>query len=94
MAEVDRDPEVVLLDYLMHQFVDFVKVVTEEQAVRLNSECVLGCQVHSVENPLSFSQPLLQPTLDESSVLNLLQKVAFALKFHPKDVFVLQVAFP
>ncbi len=70
MAEVDRDPEVPLLDHVMHQFVDFVKVV------RWNFEYVLGCQLHSFENPLGFSQLLPQPTLVESSVFNLLQKVA------------------
>jgi len=77
MVEVHHDPEVLLLVHVMHQLVDFVKVVTEVNAVRLNFECVQGCQVHSVENPLSFSQPLPQPTLDKSSVLNLLPKVAF-----------------
>ncbi len=76
MAEVDPDPEVLLLDHVMRQLVDFVKVVTEVQTVRLNFDCVQGCQVHSVENPLGFSQPLLQPILDESFVISLLQKVA------------------
>jgi hypothetical protein len=94
MAEVDRDPEVLLLDHAMHQFVDFVKVGTEVKAVRLNFEYVLGCQVHSVENPLGFSQPLLQPTPDEFSVLNLLQKDALFLVPQPKDVFVQQFVSP
>ncbi len=58
MAEVDRDPEVPLLNHVMHQFVDFVKVVTEVQTVRLNFECVQDGQVYSIENPLGFSQPL------------------------------------
>jgi hypothetical protein len=72
----------------VHQVVGFAKVVTEVQTERLNSECVQGCQVHFVENLLSLVQPLPQPTLVESSVSNLLQKVAFPLKLHPKDVFV------
>ena len=76
MAEVDRDPEVLLLDHVMHLVVDFVKAVTEVKAVRLNFECVQGCQVHSVEKTLDSSQLLLQPTLDEFSVLDLFQKVA------------------
>jgi hypothetical protein len=94
MAEVGYDPEVLLLDHVMHQFVDFVKVVSEVNAVRLNFECVQGCQVHSVENPLGFSQPLPQPTPDESSILNLLQKVALFLVRQPKDVFVQPFVFP
>ncbi len=94
MAEVDRDLEVALLDHVMHQFVDFVKVVTEVTAVMLNFEYVQGCQVHSVENPLGFSQPLLQLTLDESSVSSLLQKVVLFLVLQPKDVFVQRSVVP
>jgi hypothetical protein len=78
----------------MHLFVDFVKVVTEMKAVRLNFECVQGGQVHSVENPLDLLQLFPQPTLDESSVSNLLQKVAFVSELHPKDVFVQRFVFP
>ena len=88
MAEVDRDPEVPLLDHVMHQFVEFVRVVTGVRAVRLNFECVQGCQVHSVEKTLDSSQLLLQPTLDKFTVLDLLQKVVFASKLHPKHVSV------
>ena len=88
MAEVDRDPEVVLLDHVLNQFVEFVSVVTGVRAVRLNFEGVQGCQVHSVEKTLDSSLLLLQPTLDEFSVVNLLLKVASVLKLHPKDVFV------
>jgi hypothetical protein len=88
MVEVNRDPEVPLLDHVMHQFVDYVKLVTEVRAVRLNFERVQGCQVHSVENPLGLSQLLPQPTPDKSSILNLLQKVALFLVRQPKDVFV------
>ncbi len=76
MAEVDCDPEVFLLD-VKHLFVDSVKVVTGVRAVRLNFEFVQDYQVHSVEKTLDSSQLLLQPTLFESSELNLLQKVAF-----------------
>jgi hypothetical protein len=86
MAEANRDLEVFLLEHVMYQF-DFVKVVTELLTEGLNFEYVQGCQVHSVEKTLDSSQLLLQPTLDESSVLSLLQKVAFVLKLHPKDVF-------
>jgi hypothetical protein len=63
MAEVDRDPEVLLLDHLMHLFVDFVKVVTEVKAERLNFEDVQDGQVHSVQNPLDLLQLLPQPTV-------------------------------
>jgi hypothetical protein len=84
MAEVGRDPEVLLPDHVMHQVVDFVKVVTEVKAVRLN----FGCQVHSIEKTLDSSQLLLQPTLDKFSVLDQPQKVVFASKLHPKDVSV------
>ncbi len=94
MAEVVRDPEVLLLDHSMHQCVDFVKVVTETKAVRLNFECVQGCQVHSVENPLGLMQPLLQPTLDESFVKSLLQKVVLFLVLQPKDAFVQRSVAP
>ena len=76
MAEVGHDPEVLLLDHVMHQLVDFVRVVTEVKAVRLNFEYVQGCQVHSVEKTLDFSQLLQQPTRDEFSEVSLLQKVA------------------
>ena len=78
----------------MHQVVGFAKVVTEVQTERLNSECVQGCQVHFVENLLSLVQPLPQPTLVESSVSNLLQKVAFVSVLHPKDAFVQRFVFP
>jgi hypothetical protein len=94
MVEVDHDLEVLLLDHVMHLLVDFVRAVTEVIAVKLKFECVQDCQVHSVENTLDFSQPLLQPTPDESSVLNLLQKVALFLLRQPKDVFAQQFIFP
>ncbi len=94
MVEVDHDPEVLLLDHEMQLVVDFVKVVTELKAVRLNFECVQGDQVHSFENPLDLLQLLPQPTLDESSVSNLLQKVAFVSVLHPKDAFVQRFVFP
>ena len=94
MVEVDHDPEVLLLDHEMQLVVDFVKVVTELKAVRLNFECVQGGQVHSVENPLDLLQLLPQPTVDESSVSNLLQKVAFVSVLHPKDAFVQRFVFP
>jgi hypothetical protein len=94
MVEVDHDPEVLLLDHEMQLVVDFVKVVTELKAVRLNFECVQGGQVHSVENPLDLSQLLPQPIHDQSSVSNLLQKVAFVSVPHPKDVFVQRFVFP
>jgi hypothetical protein len=71
-----------------HQFVDLVKVVTEELNEGLNFEFVQGYQVHSVEKTLDSSLLLLQPTLDEFSVVNLLLKVASVLKPHSKDVFV------
>ncbi len=76
MAEVDRDPEEFPFDHVKHQFVDLVKVVTGVRAVRLNFECVQGCQVHSVKKTLDSSQLLLQPTLDKFFELNLLLKVA------------------
>ncbi len=63
MVEVDRDPEVFLLDHVKHQFVDLVKVVTEVLTEGLNFECVQGNQVHSVEKTLDSSQLLLQPIL-------------------------------
>ena len=88
MAEVNRDPEVFLLDHVMHQFVDLVKVVTEELNEGLNFEFVQGYQVHSVEKTLDSSQPLLQPVLDEFSEVNQPLKVASVLKLHPKDVSV------
>jgi hypothetical protein len=94
MAEVDGNPDILLLDPVMHQFVDFVKVVTGVRAVRLNFKFVQGCQVHSVEKTLDSSQLLLQPILVESSVVNLLQKVVSSSVPQPKDVFVLQVVFP
>ena len=62
MAEVNRDPEVFLLDHVKHQFVDLVKVVTEELNEGLNFEFVQGYQVHSVEKTLDSSQ-LQQPIL-------------------------------
>jgi hypothetical protein len=76
MAEVNRDPEVFLLDHVKHQFVDLEKVVTEELNEWLNFECVQGYQVHSFEKTLDSSQLLLQPILDEFSEASLLQKVA------------------
>jgi hypothetical protein len=76
MAEANRDPEVFLLDHVKDQLVDVVKVVTELLNEGLNFEFVQGYQVHSVEKTLDSSQLLLQPTLDELSVVNLLQKVA------------------
>jgi hypothetical protein len=88
MAEVNRDPEVFLLDHVKHQFVDLVKVVTELLNEGLNFEFVQGYQVHSVEKTLDSSQPLLQPVLDEFSEVNQPLKVASVLKLHPKDVFV------
>ena len=88
MAEANRDPEVFLPDHVKDQLVDFVKVVTELLNEGLNFEFVQGYQVHSVEKTLDSSQLLLQPTLDEFSVVNLLLKVASVLKLHPKDVFV------
>ena len=76
MAEVNRDPEVLLLNHVMHQFVDFVKVVTELLNEGLNFEFVQDYQVHSIEKTLDSSQLLLQPILFESSVADLVQKVA------------------
>jgi hypothetical protein len=76
MAEVDHDPEVLLLDHVLHQFVEFVSVVTGVRAVRLNFECVQDYQVHSVEKTLDSSQLLLQPTLNKFFEVNLLLKVA------------------
>ena len=87
MAEANRDQEVFLLNHVK-QFVDFVKVVTELLNEGLNFEFVQGYQVHSVEKTLDSSLLLLQPTLDEFSVVNLLLKVASVLKPHSKDVFV------
>ena len=94
MVEVGHDPEVLLLDHVMHLFVDFVKAATEVEAGKLNFECVQGGQVHSVENPLDLLQLLPQPTLDESSVSNLPQKFAFVSVLHPKDLFVQSFVFP
>ncbi len=76
MAVVNRDPEVFLLDHVKHQFVDFVKVVTELLNEGLNFEFVQDYQVHSVEKTLDSSQMLLQPILFEFSEVSLLQKVA------------------
>ena len=59
MAEVDRDPEVFLLDHVKHLFVDFVKVATELLNEGLNFESVQGYQVHSIEKTLDSSQLLL-----------------------------------
>ncbi len=75
MAEVNRDPEVFLLDHVKHQFVDLVKVVTELLNEGLNFEIVQGYQVHSVEKTLDSSQLLLQPILFEFFEVNLLPKV-------------------
>ena len=76
MAEVNRDPEMFLLDHVKDQIVHFVKVATELLIEGLNFECVQGDQVHSVEKTLDFSQLLQQPTRDEFSEVSLLQKVA------------------
>ncbi len=94
MAEVNRDPEVFLLDHVKHQFVDLVKVVTELLNEGLNFEFVQGYHVHSVEKTLDSSQLLLQPILFEFSEVNPLLKVASVLKLHPKDVFVRPFVFP
>ena len=53
-----------------------MKVATELLIEVLNFECVQRDQVHSVEKTLDSSQMLQQPTLDEFSEVNLLQKVA------------------
>jgi hypothetical protein len=53
-----------------------VKVVTGLLTEELNFEFVQWDQVHSVEKTLDSSQMLQQPTLDEFSEVNLLQKVA------------------
>ena len=71
-----------------------MKVVTEVEAVMLNFKHVQDGQVHSLENPLDLLQLLPQPTVDESSVSNLLQKVAFVTVLHPKDAFVQRFVFP
>ncbi len=83
-AEANHDLEVFLLDHVKHQFVDFVKVVTEVLNEGLNFEFVQDYQVHSIEKTLDSSQMLQQPTLDEFSEVNLLLKVASVLKFHQK----------
>ena len=75
MAEVNRDPEVFLLDHVK-DLVEFVKVVTELLNEGLNFEFVQDYQVHSIEKTLDSSQLLLQPTLYEFSEVSLLQKVA------------------
>jgi hypothetical protein len=75
-VEAGDDLEEFLLDHVKHQSVDFVKVVTAVTAAMLNFEFVQDYQVHSVEKTLDSSQLLLQLTLDESSELSLLQKVA------------------
>ncbi len=93
MAEVNRDPEVFLLDHVKHQFVDLVKVVTEELNERLNFEFVQGYQVHSVEKTLDSSQfPQLIPF--GFSEVSLLQKGASVEELQPKDVSVQQSVFP
>ena len=94
MAEVNHDPEVSPYDHVRHQFVDLVKVVTEELNEGLNFEFVQGYQVHSVEKTLDSSLLLLQPTLDGFSEVSLLQKVASVEELQPKDVFVQQSVFP
>ena len=53
-----------------------MKAVTEVLNEGLNFECVQDYQVHSVEKTLDSSQLLLQPVLDEFSVVDLLQTVA------------------
>ncbi len=88
MAEVNRDPEVFPHDHVKHQFVDLVKVVTEELNEGLNFEFAQGYQVHSVEKTLDSSPLLPQPVLDEFSEVNQPPKAAPVLKLHPKDVFV------
>ncbi len=88
MAEVNRDLEAFPLDHVKHQFVDFVKVVTEVLSEGLNFEYVQGYQVHSVEKTLDSSQLRPQPILFEFFEVSLLPKVVFVLKLHPKDVFV------
>ena len=88
MAEVNHDPEVSPYDHVRHQFVDFVKVVTEVLNEGLNFEFVQDYQVHSVEKTLDSSQPLLQSVLNEFSEVNQPLKVASVLKLHPKDVSV------
>ena len=94
MEEANRDPEVFLPVHVKHLFVDFVKVVTELLNEVLNFEFVQDYQVHSIEKTLDSSKLLLQPTLFESSVSDLLQKVVLFLVLQPKDVFVQQVVFP
>ncbi len=76
MAEVGRDPEVLLPDHVKDQLVDLVKDVTEVLSEELNFECVQDYQVHSIEKTLDSSQLLLQPTLYEFFEVSLLQKVA------------------
>ncbi len=94
MAEVNHDPEESLLDHVKHLFVDFVKVVTDVRAVRMNFEFVQDYQVHSVEKTLDSSHLLLQPILFEFSELSLLQKVALVEELQPKDVSVQQSVVP
>ncbi len=86
MAEVNCDPELFPYNHVRHQFVDLVKDVTEMLSEGLNFKVVQWYQVHSVEKTLDSSQLLLQPTLDEFSEVNLLLKVAFVSKLHPKDI--------
>ncbi len=94
MAEVNRDSEVFPLDHVLHQFVDFVKAVTEVLNEVLNFEYVQDYQVHSVEKTLDSSQLFLQPFLFEFSELNLLQKVASFKVLRPKDFFVQPFVVP
>jgi hypothetical protein len=58
-----------------------------DQHVQLKGD-EIPMKIHSVENPLDLSQLLPQPTHDEFSVSNLLQKVVFISVLHPKDIFV------
>jgi hypothetical protein len=92
MAEVNRDPEVFLLDHVKHQF-DFVKVVTEVLKEGLNFECVQDYQVHSIEKTLDISQ-LQQPIPFGFFEVSLLRKVALVEELQPRDVFVQQSVFP
>ena len=94
MVEVNRDPEVFLLDHVKHLFVDFVKVGIDLPNEVLNFEFVQDYQVHSIEKTLDSSQLLLQPTLDEFSEVSLLQKVASVEVLQLKGVSVQQSVSP
>ena len=93
MAEVNRDPEVFLLDHVKDQIVHFVKVVTGLLTEELNFEFVQWDQVHSVEKTLDFLQlPQLIPF--GFSEVSLLLKVASVEELQPKDVSVQQSVSP